>query len=124
MPLKGCTFTGPPNDYIYCNDNDGNHCWVRSAEMAREDFNHFRHTKDPKKRENIHDEILAKLTDDVNNLIREAEKKKTDRRIGILHTPNGPFFRYEMNEKPSKELLAKGTVVTDENVEELLDLTD
>ena len=57
-----------------------------------EKFNHFVHTAMPEEeRKNIHDDILVKLTDNVNKLIHEAQKKRPDKRIGILITPSGFF---------------------------------
>jgi hypothetical protein len=35
-------------------------------------------------RKNIHDDTLVNLTNEVNQLIRDAEKKRPDKRIGIL----------------------------------------
>jgi hypothetical protein len=120
LTLHACMFN--EDGTIQCGGK-GNHCRVRSLEMLREDFNHFIHTSmTEEERKNIHDDTLVKLTDDVNNLIHEAEKKRTDQRIGILITPSGFFFRYNSNTPPSKEWLEKAIKVTDENVEKLLKL--
>ena len=67
---------------------------------------------------------MVKLTDDVNKLIHEAEKKRPDKRIGVLITPLGLFFRYNSNTAPNKEWLEKAKQVTDENVQEVLKLTE
>jgi hypothetical protein len=104
----------------------GRHCWAGSVpNVKREDFNHFIHTTmTEEERKNIHDDTLVKLTDDVNKLIHEAEKKRPDKRIGVLITPLGLFFRYNSNTAPSKEWLEKAKQVTDENVQEVLKLTE
>lgn len=124
MALKACKFE--TSGIIECG-GDGNHCRVAAVDMfAVEDlekFNHFIHTAmTEEERKNIHDDTLVKLTDDVNRLIHEAEKKRPDKRIGILITPVGFFFRYNSNTPPSKEWLEKAIDVTDENVVELLKL--
>ena len=91
---------------------------------SKEDFNHFIHTlMTEEERKNIHDDTLVQLTDEVNKMIHEAEKKRPDKRIGILITPEGLFFRYNSNTPPSEEWLKKAKEVTDENVVELLKLT-
>jgi hypothetical protein len=50
------------------------------------------------------------------------KKKRSDKRIGILITPYGLFFRYNSNTPPTKEWLDQALDVTDENVKELLQL--
>jgi hypothetical protein len=65
---------------------------------------------------------FAKLTDEVNNLIHEVEKKWPDQRIGILVTPYGFFFRYNSIKPHTDKQLQKSKTVTDENVGELLKL--
>jgi hypothetical protein len=122
MPLKACIFND--DGTITCGES-GEHCHAQSAEMAiaGEEFNHFIHTSmTPEERKNLHDDTLAKLTDDVNNLIREAEKKRPDQRIGILVTPYGFFFRYNSTTPHTQEQWEKGTKVTNENVDKLLKL--
>ena len=101
-------------------------CSSADHKLLREDlekFNHFVHTAmTEEERKNIHDDILVKLTDDINRLIHEAEKKRPDKRIGILRTPVGLFFRYNSHTPPSQEWLDKAIDVTDENVAKLLKL--
>jgi hypothetical protein len=74
-------------------------------------------------RKNTHDDILDDLTDDINKLIQEAQKKKPGYHIGIMVTPIGLFFRYNSDTPPTKEWLEKATLITDENVVDLLKLT-
>lgn len=123
MGLQACKFETEPPYTIECG-GAGSHCNVATVEMLREDFDHFVHTSmTEEERKDLHDDTLVKLTDDVNKLIHEAEKKRPDKRIGILITPVGFFFRYNSNTAPSKEWLEKAIDVTDENVQELLKLT-
>jgi hypothetical protein len=124
MTIEACWFH--KDGTIECT-GEGNHCIAASVLKFgvedREKFNHFLHTAmTEEERKNIHDDILVKLTDDVNKLIHEAEKKRPDKRIGILITPAGLFFRYNSNTPPSKEWLENAMKVTDENVAELLKL--
>ena len=73
MGIMACKF----DDLIECG-GAGHHCRVANAYkgQAREDFNHFIHTAmDEERRKDIHDETLVKLTDDVNRMIHEAEKR-------------------------------------------------
>jgi len=125
MALHACLYG---SDGITECGKKGNHCRIRAAspDFVKEDlekFNYFVHTSmTEEERQNIHDNILVKLTDDVNRLIHDAEKKRPDKRIGILTTPSGLFFRYNSHTPPSKEWLENAIEVTDENVAELLKL--
>ena len=124
MGLLACWFK--EDGTIECT-GEGNHCNAASVlKFSVEDlekFNHFIHTAmTQEERKNIHDDILVKLTDDVNKLIHESQKKRSDKRIGILITPSGFFFRYNSHTPPSKEWLEKAIKVTDENVGQLLKL--
>jgi hypothetical protein len=124
MGLQACKFY--ESGIIECTGK-GNHCLVAKVEMFAaadvEKFNHFLHTDMTiEERKNIHDDILARLTDDVNQLIHEAQKKRPDKRIGILITPAGFFFRYNSHTPPNKEETEKAIDVTDENVARLLKL--
>ncbi|WP_458720451.1 hypothetical protein [Candidatus Nitrosocosmicus sp. R] len=124
MALKACTFYG--DGTIECG-GDGSHCRAAAVvDFAKEDldkFNHFIHTSmTMEERKNVHDDILVKLTDDVNRLIHESEKKRPDKRIGILITPGGLFFRYNSHTAPPTD--KQGIKVTDENVARLLKLPE
>ena len=130
-----CPFMGLSKCYFYEDGTiecagAGSHCRAAAAVTAegklesKEDFNHFIHSlMTEEERKNIHDDTLVKLTDEVNKMIHEAEKKRPDKRIGILITPEGLFFRYNSNAPPSEEATKKAKLVTDENVVELLKLT-
>ncbi|WP_458719535.1 hypothetical protein [Candidatus Nitrosocosmicus sp. R] len=127
MALKACKYE-IPSGIIECT-GDGSHCRVAAVEMFKVDelekFNHFVHTSMTEvERKNIHDDILVKLTDDVNKLIHEAQKKRPDKRIGILNAPSGLFFRYNSHIPPTKEWLEEAIDVTDENVARLLKLPE
>jgi hypothetical protein len=106
----------------------GSRCIIRirtpGVEGEDEEENFFIHTEmTEEEREHIHDDTLVKLTDDINKLIREAEKKRPDKYIGIMFTTSGLFFRYGSKTPPSKEWLEKAMEITDENVQQLLKLT-
>jgi len=93
---------------------------IHAPEERPEFFMHTAMTEEERK--NIHDDPLVKLTDDVNKLIHEAEKKRPNKHIGIMNTTLGLFFRYNSNTPPGEEWFKKATEITDENVQQLLKL--
>ena len=86
------------------------------------EFTHFLHSKlPPEQRKEWHDEILVKLTDDVNNLLKEAQKQKRNKRLGMMITPQGFFFcwmeNYHLKDKTG------AIPLTEDNMEEMFGLT-
>jgi hypothetical protein len=103
---------------IHCHDA-GKSCHVRPLEGARADvdFIHFLSSNiEPKNRKEYHDEILVRLTEDVNRLITEAQRKRPDKRLGIMTPPDGLFFCWMASEPLT-------TKITDDNIEKIFGLT-
>jgi hypothetical protein len=86
------------------------------------DFIHFLSSNiEPENRKEYHDEILVRLTEDMNRLIKEAQRKRPDRRLGIMTAPDGLFFCW-MTNKPLTD--RKGaTEINDDNIERMFGLT-
>jgi hypothetical protein len=121
MPWYSAYRSGDGEEIYYA--LGGNRCLgsvVREGSEVDQEFTPFVHSKLPPE-QGKHDEILVKLTDDVNRLIKKAQRQKPDKRVGITRVPSGLFFHwlpnYHLPDNVDK------VSITDDDVEKIFGLT-